>query len=139
MTVNVTSPAGTTLGLNTTLNSDRVTCTTDDPDALEEFSADDPPFIATTATTPNTNAETATAIIIIPSMELANIESFALALPFDSVDMFTSVGTPKRYALWLSGKQLYVFVCALNNQQSMELFCDVTKSEHAEFIQHEKT
>ena len=67
----------------------------------------------------------------MPSMEFANIELFALLLPFNSADIVTSVGTPKRYALWLTGKQLYEFVCTQNNQQSMELFCDVTKSEHS--------
>ena len=45
--------------------------------------------------------------------------------------MLTSVGTPKRYALWLTGKQLYVLVSTLKNQQSMELFYDVTKSGHS--------
>jgi hypothetical protein len=139
VTINVTSPAGTTLGLNTTLNSDSVTCTTAEPDALDVLELDELPFIATTATTPNTSAETATAIIIMPSMDFANIDSLTLLFSVDSVDMFTSVGTPKRYALRLSGKQLYVFVCDQINQQSMELFQDVTKSEHAQCIQHEKT
>jgi hypothetical protein len=72
-------------------------------------------------------------------MELANIESLALALPFDSAVIVTSVDTPKRYAICPAYEQLYEFARAQNNQQSMELFCDVTKSEHAEFIQHEKT
>jgi hypothetical protein len=49
--------------------------------------------------------------------------------------MFTSIGTPKRYALWLTGKQLYVLVSTLKNQQSMELFYDVTKSGHARAAQ----
>jgi hypothetical protein len=66
----------------------------------------------------------------MPSMDFAKIELFDFVLPFGSADIVTSVGTPKRYALRLSGKQLYVFVCAQNNQQSMELFQDVTKSEH---------
>jgi hypothetical protein len=91
----VTSPAVITLGLNTTLNSVSVTCTTDEPDAL---CVEDPPFIATTATTPNTSAETATAIIIMPSMEFAKIELFDFVLPFGSADIVTSIGTPKRYA-----------------------------------------
>jgi hypothetical protein len=34
----------------------------------------------------------------MPSMEFANIELFALVLPFDSADIVTSIGTPKRYA-----------------------------------------
>jgi hypothetical protein len=53
--------------------------------------------------------------------------------------MFTSVGTPKRYALWLSGKQLSVLAIDQKNQQSMELFSDVTKSEHARCVQLENT
>jgi hypothetical protein len=75
----------------------------------------------------------------MPSMEFANIELFALLLPFDSADIVTSIGTPKRYALWLTGKQLYVFVCTQNNQQSMELFCGVTKERtfvSRSFIKH---
>jgi hypothetical protein len=60
------------------LNSVSVTCTTDEPDALAELVLDEPPFIATTATTPKTSAETATAIIIIPSVDFANIESLTL-------------------------------------------------------------
>jgi hypothetical protein len=72
-------------------------------------------------------------------MELAKIESLALALPFDSVDIVTSVGTPKRYATGLSGEQFSVFNTDQKNQQSMELFCDVTKSEHAHCNQLENT
>jgi hypothetical protein len=53
--------------------------------------------MATTATTPKTSAETATAIIIMPSMDFAKIDSLTL-LSLDSVDIVTSVGTPKRYA-----------------------------------------
>jgi hypothetical protein len=133
---NVTSPEVTTLGLKLALNSVSVTCTTDDPDAL---SAVEPPFIATTATTPKTSADTATAIIIMPSMDFANIDSLTLLFSGDSVDMFTSVGTPKRYALWLSGKQLSVLAVEQKNQQSMELFGDVTKSERARCVQLENT
>jgi hypothetical protein len=123
----VTSPAVITLGLNTTLNSVSVTCTTDEPDAL---CVEDPPFIATTATTPNTSAETATATIIMPSMDFANIESFALVLPLDSADIVTSVGTPKRYANSNEQQLLYEFCEIEINQQLRELFQDVTKSEH---------
>jgi hypothetical protein len=114
--MNVTSPAKTTLGLKVTVNSVRVTSTTEDPEALEEPSADESLFIANTATTPKTSAETATAIIIMPSMDFANIDSLTLLFSGDSVDMFTSVGTPKRYALWLSGKQLSVLAVDQINQ-----------------------
>ena len=67
----------------------------------------------------------------MPSMEFANIESLDFVLPFGSAVIVTSVGTPKRYALWLSGKQLSVIAVDQKNQQSMELFCGVTKSEHS--------
>jgi hypothetical protein len=103
--------------LKTTLNSVSVTCTTDEPEAL---SAVEPPFIATTATTPKTSAETATATIIMPSMDFANIDSPTF-LSLTSVVMLTSVGTPKRYALWLGGEQLSAFATDQKNQQSMEL------------------
>jgi hypothetical protein len=123
VTAKVTSPAGTTLGLKTTLNSVSVTCTTDEPEAL---SAVDPPFIATTATTPRTSAETATAIIIIPSKDFANTDSLTL-LSVDSVDMLTSVGTPKRYATRDKHELLYELSELQNNQQLRELFGIVTK------------
>jgi hypothetical protein len=45
--------------------------------------------------------------------------------------MFTSVGTPKRYAIGLTRKKLSVFDVDQINQQSMELFYDVTKSGHS--------
>jgi hypothetical protein len=91
------------------VNSLSDTSITEDPDAPAALELDEPPFIATTATTPKTSAETATAIIIMPSMEFANIESFTLLLPVDSADIVTSVGTPKRYALCLACQQLYEF------------------------------
>ena len=75
----------------------------------------------------------------MPSMEFANIELFALLLPFDSADIVTSIGTPKRYALWLSGKQLSVLAVDQKYQQSMELFSDVTKGEHARAAQLRNT
>jgi hypothetical protein len=118
VTAKVTSPAGTTLGLKTTLNSVSVTCTTDEPEAL---SAVDPPFIATTATTPKTSAETATAIIIIPSKDFANTDSLTL-LSVDSIDMLTSVGTPKRYATGAELQLLYRKLGSLNTQQMQEYF-----------------
>jgi hypothetical protein len=106
------------------LNSVSVTCTTDEPEAL---SAVEPPFIATTATTPKTSAETATATIIMPSMDFANIESFALVLPLDSAVIVTSVGTPKRYATRDKHELLYELSELQNNQQLRELFGIVTK------------
>ena len=72
-------------------------------------------------------------------MDFAKIESFSLALSFESTDIVTSVGTPKRYAICPAFEQLSEFACVQNNQQSMELFCDVTKSEHARCIQLENT
>jgi hypothetical protein len=118
LTAKVTSPAGTTFGLKTTLNSVSVTCTTDEPEAL---SAVDPPFIATTATTPKTSAETATAIIIIPSKDFANTDSLTL-LSVDSVDMLTSVDTPKRYATGAEPQLLYRKHKSPNTQQMQEHF-----------------
>jgi hypothetical protein len=132
---NVTSPEVTTLGLKLTLNSVSVTCTTDDPDAL---SAVEPPFIATTATTPKTSADTATAIIIMPSMDFANIDSLTF-LSVDSVDIFTSVGTPKRYANRAEQQLLYECSELQKIQQLRELFGVVTKSEHARCVQLENT
>jgi len=44
----------------------------------------------------------------MPSMDLAKIDSLTL-LSLDSADIVTSVGTPKRYAICLTCKQLYEF------------------------------
>ena len=96
-----TEPASTEPHLSGPVNDVQVMDTQDTP-TLDDPS-DDALFIANTATTPKTRAETATAIIIIPRMDFANFESVAL-FSVDSVDMFTSVGTPKRYALWLTGE-----------------------------------
>jgi hypothetical protein len=63
-------------------------------------------------------------------MEFANIDSFALLLPFGSAVIVTSVGTPKRYANGVE-QQLFYECCKLQeNQQLRELFSVVTKSEH---------
>jgi hypothetical protein len=62
-------------------------------------------------------------------MEFANIDSFALLLPFDSADIVTSIGTPKRYANGVEQQLLYRCCKLQNNQQLRELFGIVTKSK----------
>jgi hypothetical protein len=68
-------------------------------------------------------------------MEFANIELFALVLLFDSADIVTSIGTPKRYASDREPQLLYPFCADQINQYLKELFRDVTKSEHTKEAQ----
>ena len=71
----------------------------------------------------------------MPSMEFAKIELFALVLPFDSADIVTSIGTPKRYAPDVEQQLLYGLRTDQIDQQLRELFRDVTKGEHARAAQ----
>jgi hypothetical protein len=68
-------------------------------------------------------------------MEFAKIELFALVLPFDSADIVTSIGTPKRYAPDVEQQLLYGLCEHEINQRLRELLRDVKKGEHARAAQ----
>jgi hypothetical protein len=56
-------------------------------------------------------------------MDFANTESFALVLLFDSTDIVTSVGTPKRYATDAE-LELLSGCCELQKNQQRGNFLD---------------